>query len=327
MGFCVDVIISTYNRKKLLKEAIESVLNQTYNDIRIIVSDDGSTDKTDEMMKNEYGKFDKIAYLKHENMKQSVSRNIALSHSECPLVAFLDDDDTWDTRYLEKVIAKLEEDKKAIGVITNRLEIYSDGKSSHKYENNKPRNGIIDLKWMIKEGSIISPSNTVAYRKYILKSGMFRDFFVGAEDFDILIRMLTFGYFIFLDEALVFKKEKGYSLSTPLNEWKAEALSLEDFLNNNMDNLDSEIKSLALESLAKNYSRYAKGLLYYGKNSEAGFYLKNAIEIYKKIGKKPSPKNLLRYYSSFLPYPVSKIVSGMGLRQLKVRFKNKKNSK
>ena len=324
MELCVDVIISTYNRKKLLKEAIESVLNQTYRNFNIIVSDDGSTDKTDEMMEKEYKHKDNIIYLKHENVKQSLSRNMAFEYCSCPLVAFLDDDDKWDKQYLEKVISALEKDRNAIGVITNRTEVYIDGKTSIRYEKNKPDNSRIDLKWILKEGSIISPSNTVVFRKYILKAGLFRDFFVGAEDFDLLVRILNFGYLIFLDEPLVLKRERGYSLSTPLNEWRAEALSLEDFVNRNTNELEPDIRSIALESLVKNYNRYAKGLLYYGENKKAGIYMKKALEISKIINKKPSLKNRIRYCSSFLPYPASKFVSGMYFRQLKENFINKR---
>ena len=88
----VSVIIPTYNRERLVQLAIDSILNQTYKDIEIIVIDDGSTDNTEEALKH-YG--NKLKYIKQENQGVNTSRNIALSMCSGKYIALLDNDDLW----------------------------------------------------------------------------------------------------------------------------------------------------------------------------------------------------------------------------------------
>jgi len=99
----VSVIIPTYNRKALLDIAINSVLNQTYQNFEIIIVDDNSNDGTDNYI-NKIN-HDNIQYIKNkETMYAPKSRNIGISHSKGDLIAFLDDDDEWYPDKLEKQV-------------------------------------------------------------------------------------------------------------------------------------------------------------------------------------------------------------------------------
>ena len=75
----VDIIIPTYNSSGYLREAIESVLAQTYRDYQIMVFDDGSTDNTQADLKP-YG--DQIRYFRKKNEGVTPTRNFALRHLE-----------------------------------------------------------------------------------------------------------------------------------------------------------------------------------------------------------------------------------------------------
>jgi len=88
----VSVIIPVYNRKEWLKDAINSVLNQTYKNIEIIVVDDGSTEDIHnmEIMKNE-----NIKYYRNENHGVGYSRNFGIKKANGKYIAFLDSDDFW----------------------------------------------------------------------------------------------------------------------------------------------------------------------------------------------------------------------------------------
>ena len=87
----ICVIIPTFNREKYLGEAIESILNQDYHPIEIIVVDDGSTDNTREIVKS----YPNVNYVYQKNAGQAaaINRGIALSKSE--YLAFVDSDDLW----------------------------------------------------------------------------------------------------------------------------------------------------------------------------------------------------------------------------------------
>lgn len=103
----VSVIIPTYNRAALLRDAVRSVLAQTFSDFELIVIDDGSTDGTDRMM----GGFDdsRLHYLKQENQGRSAARNRALSLARGRYIAFLDSDDLYLKDKLEKQVAFMDD--------------------------------------------------------------------------------------------------------------------------------------------------------------------------------------------------------------------------
>ncbi len=102
----ISVIIPTYNRVAYLKEAIESVLRQTFQDIEIIVVDDNSTDNTREMVASYK---DRVKYVFQENKERGAARNNGIIHSEGEYIALLDSDDMWLPNHLEICLRALKE--------------------------------------------------------------------------------------------------------------------------------------------------------------------------------------------------------------------------
>ena len=101
----VSIIIPTYNRAYLICEAIDSILNQIYQDIEIIVVDDGSTDNTAEVLQRYK---DKITYIKQENEGPGDARNRGIAEASGKYIAFLDSDDIWFEFKLEVQVDILE---------------------------------------------------------------------------------------------------------------------------------------------------------------------------------------------------------------------------
>ena len=97
----VSVIIPNYNYAQFVGEAIESVLNQTYKDIEIVVVNNGSTDNSMDVL-TKYSK--KIRLINQENLGQSGARKSGLEMATGNFIAFLDADDKWDTEKIEKQI-------------------------------------------------------------------------------------------------------------------------------------------------------------------------------------------------------------------------------
>lgn len=102
----VSVIIPTYNRSRLLLEAIDSVLNQTYRDFEVIVVDDGSTDDTEQKI-SRYGTD--VIYVKQRNAGVNAARNNAISLTQSEYIALLDNDDLWLDFKLELQVKLLEQ--------------------------------------------------------------------------------------------------------------------------------------------------------------------------------------------------------------------------
>lgn len=113
----VTVLIATYNRSQFVGRAIESVLNQTLEDLEIIIADDGSSDNTEAIVRGLASQDSRIKYLKgpHFGRIAKIS-NFGLKEARGEYVAILDDDDWWiDSRKLEKQVQFLENNPDHVG--------------------------------------------------------------------------------------------------------------------------------------------------------------------------------------------------------------------
>lgn len=98
----VSIILNNYNYETYLKDAIDSALDQTYENVEVIVVDDGSTDGSRSLIKS-YG--DRIIAIFQENGKQGAAFNNGFAHSSGDLILFLDSDDFIFNHAVEKVVA------------------------------------------------------------------------------------------------------------------------------------------------------------------------------------------------------------------------------
>ena len=101
----LSVVIPTYNRLPRVKDAVESVLKQTYRDFEFWVVDDGSTDGTGEALRA-FG--NKIQYIFQDNKGVSAARNLGARISRGKYLAFLDSDDLWEPKKLETQVRCME---------------------------------------------------------------------------------------------------------------------------------------------------------------------------------------------------------------------------
>ena len=112
----ISIIIPAYNAEKFLKEALDSVLSQTYRNFEVIIIDDGSTDNTFNIMREYTNKFDMIKSFHQDNQGQSATRNNALNHVSGDYIMFLDADDILVSNCLEKLLAAIKKDDADISI-------------------------------------------------------------------------------------------------------------------------------------------------------------------------------------------------------------------
>ena len=105
---CVDILMATYNGEQYLKEQIDSILNQTYTNIRLLINDDCSTDKTIEILK-EYEQKDNRIYVQYnkENLGSIKNFENLLSRVENKYFMLADQDDVWMPQKVEKSLDKI----------------------------------------------------------------------------------------------------------------------------------------------------------------------------------------------------------------------------
>ena len=117
----VSVIIPTFNRAYCVAKAIDSVRSQTYQNTEILVLDDGSTDRTCDLIEQLYSEDPRVKYFSHENCGVTATRNRGIARCRGDFVAFLDSDDTWSSWKLELQLACFRHDPE-IGMIWSDME-------------------------------------------------------------------------------------------------------------------------------------------------------------------------------------------------------------
>ncbi len=194
----ISVIIPTYNRFESLKRAIKSVLSQSYKAYEIIVVDDGSEDLTCKI-KDE---FKNIKYIYKSNAGVSSARNLGIQKASGEWVAFLDDDDEWETDKLAL--------QTALHVKNPSLHVsYTDEKwIRDKKEVKVPKKyqkfgGYIYEKCL--SHCIIAPSSVMIRKSLFDEIGLFDESLEVCEDYELWLR-ITCKYEVgLLSKALIIK--------------------------------------------------------------------------------------------------------------------------
>ena len=118
MGPLVSVVIPVFNGERFLREAVQSVLDQRYSPVEIVIVDDGSTDGTETVARSF---SETVRYLKQTNKGPAAARNRGIEHAQGSLLAFADADDLWPPDKLKLQLSYLIEDP-AIEIVMGRIQ-------------------------------------------------------------------------------------------------------------------------------------------------------------------------------------------------------------
>lgn len=255
----VSVIIPTYNRASVLKRAINSVLNQTYKNIELIIIDDGSTDETQELLDQL-----NLESIKTTNGGVSKARNLGIQQAQGKWLAFLDSDDEWLPEKLEKQIA-FSNANPNINIIHGEEIWIRNGvrvNPKHKHKKGGGDQFLPSLKLCA-----ISPSTVMLKKSIFNEHILFREDFPCCEDYDLWLRLTSVMNVGFIDEFLI-KKYGGHEdqLSQKykaMDYWRVKSI---DWIFKNRD-LSTERKNAALEELFKKSKVLLKG---YEKHDNTG---------------------------------------------------------
>lgn len=162
----VSVVIPFYSGKEWLVEAIESVINQNYRNLEIIVVNDGSNENVDDVKKN-YGSSVKFIYK--ENGGPASARNLGIKESKGKYIAFLDSDDIWLPKKLTEQIGKME--KEGYSWSHHSYEMFWDNSDKKKTINTNIYNGNIFKHCLISLR--IQTSCVVVLRKVLIDEDIY----------------------------------------------------------------------------------------------------------------------------------------------------------
>lgn len=114
------IITPTYNRQEMVQSTVRSVLAQTFTDWQLIIVDDGSTDDTEQVVKNLFLNDSRIKYIKKPNTGQADSLNVGIAEASGEFLTFLDSDDEAYPNWLEVVNKNIKENTSVICVAAMR---------------------------------------------------------------------------------------------------------------------------------------------------------------------------------------------------------------
>jgi len=198
----VSIITITYNKERFIKEAIDSVLRQSFGDFEMIIIDNASTDKTSAIV-NDYLRRDKrLRFIVNKtNLKIPRSRNQGLREARGKYIATLDSDDVWvDNDKLKKQVNFLENQPEYALIGSGFIVIDEIGKELFRRLN--PTTDLT-IRKVILSTNPFAHSSTLFLREAALKAGGYDENLEVGEDYDLWLKLGKFWKFANLGEYLV----------------------------------------------------------------------------------------------------------------------------
>lgn len=264
----ISIIIPTYNRRKELSSCLDSILEQSYEDLEVIVVDDCSTDNTS-ALKDQYSKWTQLVWIRNEvNMGVNYSRNRAIEAASKEFILFIDSDDLLAKDSLQQVVKTIRENHQ----IKHFLFLVSDRAS---------------------EFQSLHQARQVGYSHWLSGS--------VSGDFTHVIRTSLMKQFPFFEQFRMYehlnwlrvKKSSGPQLMVPIIVANRER-DRADSLTNSMKLQDVSVIQSKFESERLFYSMYYSDLRQYNPNS-LGSQLVQAVALATACNQKQKGKSLLQY--------------------------------
>ncbi len=260
----VSVIIPTYNRATTLPRAIDSALEQTVEDLEVVVVDDGSTDETASVLAG----YDdpRVRVVTHEtNRGANVARNTGIEHARGEYVAFLDSDDEWRPTKLENQLAVLDRRSSEwvaaycdftidVTGTTGRFQQLVAGVLA-RADDETTREGGDELVGEILADTVHpGAGSTLLVRRDVAREvGGFDETLDRFQDPEFVLRILEAGKLAYVDEPLVVREETGSPPADVVRAADEQYLSTYEDTVDRLEAAGYEIRSSHELVLAKHY--------------------------------------------------------------------------
>ena len=209
----VSVIIPTYGIPTFLQKSIDSVLNQSLDDIELIVVDDNSPEsegrkKTQALIQNYRGK---LKYIQHEKNKNgAAARNTGIREAQGKYIAFLDSDDEYDVDRLLKCYTAIEKLDDSYGAVYTGCSFYRKNEPYRNFKNVKTGNFLLET--LACEFSFCTGSNIFMKASIVRELNGFDESFLRHQDYEFLVRFFEHYSIYSIPELLVKKNDEFLNL-------------------------------------------------------------------------------------------------------------------
>ena len=249
----ISVVIPTYNRAGLLPRTLQSILAQSYPPEEILVIDDGSTDGTERLVRNE---FRQVEYVWQENRGVAAARNQGIRKARGEWLAFLDSDDEWLPRKLDRQVEALRREPDFLLCHTNEIWVRR-GKRVNPMRKHAKSGGRIFERCLPR--CVVSPSSVLVHRSLFDRIGRFDETLPACEDYDLWLRVCSRFPVLYLEEPLIVKYG-GHADQLSRRHWGMDRFrirALEKILAS--DSLSPTDRQAALRTLLKKIDVYVAG--------------------------------------------------------------------
>jgi glycosyltransferase involved in cell wall biosynthesis len=185
----VSVIVPLYQSRDYVAAALDSVLAQTFEDLEVIVVDDGSTDGGDEIVREYSNRERRVRYLRQENAGPAAARNAGISAARASAIAFLDSDDMWLPGKLARQLPRLRGDTVVYSdafVLRDRGQI-GEERMGASFESDDA------FHYLLGTTPTAPLLTTLVHRELLLAHGCFDESLLGPEDYDLWLRLAAAG--------------------------------------------------------------------------------------------------------------------------------------
>ncbi len=219
----ISVIIPAYNAERTILETIDSVQNQTISNIEIIIINDGSIDRTINLI--EQLTDPRIKAFSYENGGVAVARNRGITHATGEFIAFIDADDLWTLDKLELQLAALKQHPEA-GIAYSWNYFYYDRTGERIPGHVANFEGDVYAP-LLQENFLANGSNPLIRRQAIDRIGGFDPTFPHCADWDFYLRLAAQWQFVRVPQHQVIYRQSSHSMSsTKVNDIEQQCLAM-----------------------------------------------------------------------------------------------------
>jgi glycosyltransferase involved in cell wall biosynthesis len=247
----ISVIIPVYNGEKTIRETIASILNQTFQDLELIVINDGSQDATLEIV--EQISDTRLKVFSYSNAGQATSRNRGISHACGEYISFIDADDLWTPDKLEAQLKALQANPQA-AVAYSWTDYIDESSQPLQRGSYMSVNGNVYANLLLID-FIGSGSNPLIRQQALTEVGGFNELMTPSEDRDLWLRLAARYHFIAVPSPQVLYRQSINSASTNVLRMEQSSLRV---IEQAFTQAPESLQHLKQFSLANNY----KGLIF-----------------------------------------------------------------
>jgi len=260
----ISVIIPTFNRGGMLREAVESVWRQTVDNCELIVVDDGSTDKSTHFLQN----HPRARLISQNQRGVSAARNTGIAAAHGRYLAFLDSDDLWLPQKLAAQRQFFQRHPMARICQTDEIWIRDGRRVNPKNRHQKPSGMIFEPSLAL---CLVSPSAVMIARSLLDEVGLFNESLPACEDYDMWLRIAWREPIYLIPQPLIVKRGGHADQLSKLPQLDRHRIQA---LQHVIDRypLSSGQRRAAVAMLSKKCRIYANGCRKRGRESEADAY-------------------------------------------------------